>query len=159
MGIAKRHWIFILVLSLVSAGVGCFWGTGAQSLYEGNEVLSFANGVENPDWLGGLLGAVFGLIVGLFYAIRLIKYVYYSDHDRYFLGKVVLWGILAGLICSSLVHVFLMIFYRNAHLAPIGIGALFGMFSGAVLASLAGIFFIASYYRKNKQVEEKIHVG
>ena len=151
MGIGKRYWVFILVLGLVSAGVGWFWGSGAQVLYtSGGELTFFGNDVENPGWLGGLLGSIFGVIVGVFYAIRLINVVHDGNHDRYLLGKAVLWGVPAGLICSSLVHIFLMLFYKNPHLAPIGIGALFGIFSGAVLGLVAGSIFIACYNRRHK---------
>ena len=111
MGIAKRYWVFILILSLISAGVGWFWGTGAQELYKsGGDLTFFGNGVENPGWLGGLLGTIFGFIAGVFYAIRLINFVHDGNHGGYVLGKVVLWGVLAGLICSSIVHIFLMLF-------------------------------------------------
>ena len=108
----------------------------------------FGNGVENPSWLGGVLGIVFGFIIGLFYSLKLINFIHIYKRGGFFLGKVVLYGILAGLVCSSLVHITLMLFYRNAHLAPIGIGALFGIFSGAVLGAVAGSIFTACYKRK-----------
>ena len=150
MRIAKKYWVFILILSLVSAGVGWFWGTGAQELYKSNvDFEMFSNGVENPGWLGGLLGTIFGVMVGVCYAIRLINFVHDGNHGGYVLGKLVLWGVLASLICSSLVHIFLMLFYKNSNLAPIGIGALFGIFSGAVLGLVAGGIFVACYNRKH----------
>ena len=145
MKIAKKYWVFIVLLSLVSTGVGWFWGSGAQILYiSGGEIPLFGNGIENPNWLGGLLGVILGLIVGILYAFRLVTHV----EDGYGLGKAVTSGILAGVICSSLVHIGLMIFYINSHLGPLFIGALFGIFSGAVLGLVGGGIFIACYNRK-----------
>jgi hypothetical protein len=144
--IVKKYWVFILILSLISAGVGWFWGSGAQILFASNtELPLFGNGIENPYWLGGLLGIIFGFTVGVLYAFRLIGLV----EGGYGLGKAITSGVLAGLICSSLVHIFLMLFYKNSHLAPIGIGALFGIFSGAALGLVAGGIFVAYYNRKH----------
>ena len=146
----KRYWVFALVLSVVSGGVGWFWGTGAQILYtSGGDLTFYGNGVENPEWLGGLLGGIFGFIAGVFYTLRLVSFVHDGRHGGYVLCRLVLWGALAGLVCSSLVHIFLMLFYRNSHPAPIGIGALFGIFSGAVLGLVAGGIFVACYNRKH----------
>ena len=146
----RRYRIFTLILSVVSAGVGWFWGTGAQILYtSGGDFTFYGNGVENPEWLGGLLGGIFGFIVGLFYTLRLVSFVHDGRHGGYVLGRLVLWGVVAGLVCSSLVHIFLMLFYRNFLPAPIGIGALFGIFSGAVLGLVAGGIFVACYNRKH----------
>ena len=146
----RRYRIFTLILSVVSAGVGWFWGTGAQILYtSGGDLTFYGNGVENPEWLGGLLGCISGFIVGVFYTLRLVSFVHDGRHGGYVLGRLVLWGVVAGLVCSSLVHIFLMLFYRNFLPAPIGIGALFGIFSGAVLGLVAGGIFVACYNRKH----------
>jgi len=148
----KRHWIFALVLGVVSAGVGWFWGSGAQILYTSNTDLPmFGNGVENPEWLGGLLGAVFGFAAGVFYTAKLASMLHDVKRGGRIFVKVISWGVLVGLACSSLVHAAMMLFYRNLHFGPMAIGAFFGIFSGAILGPVASGIFVACYSKKRNR--------
>lgn len=145
ISLIKRYIVFVMAISFMAMGVGFVLGSGAQILYEPNEIMNdFSNGVTRPEYLGGLIGVMMGCLVAQAYAVRLCKFF-----DKYGLrhgldGKALLWGILAGVICSCMVHLVLMLLYRNPHPAPLGIGAVFGGGAGLVLGSFS--FLILSFY-------------
>ena len=58
----KKYWVFILVLTLVSAGFGFVLGGFAELLYS----------LENAKGIGWQTGLIFGFIVGICYSMSLI---------------------------------------------------------------------------------------
>ena len=64
----QKGWILELLAGIVSTGVGCYLGMGAQILYtSGGEIPLFGNGYENPMWVGGVIGGVFGFLAGVWF--------------------------------------------------------------------------------------------
>lgn len=117
-----RDWsggcLFELTAGLLAAGLGCYLGLGAQLLYvSGGELPMFGNGYENPMWVGGVCGGVFGFIAGVWYAQFLRRLLSNGCQAGGLIGKGVLAGIVLGVLCSTVVHVNLMAAYKNMHFA------------------------------------------
>lgn len=145
-----KYPVFTIFLSLVSAGIGCFWSMAAQEFYRnGMEIFNFSNGVERPVWFGVVYGLIVGFLIGRFFVYRLEKLL--KRQNSYFIiGFGTLWGIGLGILCSCIVHILLMVSYFNLNFGPMFIGSFFGAFSGLVLGFLGSCIFIIIYSRKNK---------
>ena len=131
----KKYWIFILVLTLVSAGFGFVLGGLAELLYP----------LENAKGIGWQTGLIFGFIVGICYSISLGKLYNNVKQGKSFVGYGVLMGIIAGVICSTSVHTALMVAYEKSKFFRMGIGALFGIGAGALLGLISSAIFKKCY--------------
>lgn len=138
----QKGWIFEILYGLLSAWVGCFLGSGAQILYEDGELFSFGNGYENPMWVGGVAGGVFGLLVGLWFAQFLRGLRAKGSRAGGIIGKGILTGIGLGMLCSTAVHIILVIAYRGTNLTPMLIGLCFGALAGFVAGLVLSVVFV-----------------
>jgi hypothetical protein len=147
-------------LAVISGAVGCFLGGLAQVLYHGIEELgrSSATGALNPSWLGPGVGAIVGALVGMHYVESLGRAMKRGSPTWTPLGQAVARGIVAGLICSTLVHIMLMISYRDPALDYMLLGAVFGGAAGLILGLIVGIICaISGSIRCQEQEEAECH--
>lgn len=148
-----KGWIFEILFGLPAAGIGVYFGVGAQILYTtGTEIPFFGNGVENPQWLGGVFGGVFGFLTGIWFAQYLRKKMNQDPTGTRIFGKGTVSGIILGVLCSTIIHILLMIAYRNVNFWPMLIGAGFGAVSGLVMgAVLTAVFLISKKSGRSRQ--------
>jgi hypothetical protein len=156
-GRTGKGWIFELLTGIVSAGLGCYLGLGSQILYtSGFGIPFFGNGYENPMWVGGVIGGVFGLLTGVWFAQHLRGRLNAGQSKRRIVGKGILVGIGLGVLCSTAVHILLMIAYRNLHFGPMLIGMCFGIGAGIVAGLVISVVFILANKWKLIKMEEKV---
>ncbi len=130
----QKGWIAELLVGLAAAGVGAFWGMGAQTLYtSGIEIPLFGNGVYNPEWIGAVAGGVLGLLAGMWFS-RYTRGLFCRLAGAKLLTVSCLIGIALGMLCSTLVHIILMTAYRNLNFWPMLVGAGFGAASGLIVS-------------------------
>ena len=154
----SKGWIFEFLVGLVSAGLGCYLGLGAQILYVFTDgwLQFFGNGYENPMWVGGVIGGVFGLLTGVWFAQHLRGRLNAGQSRGRIVGKGILVGIGLGVLCSTAVHILLMIAYHNLDLRPMLIGMCFGVGAGIVAGLIISVVFILSNKWGLIKTEEKI---
>lgn len=141
----EKGWVLELIAGLISTGVGAFFGRGAQELYtSGGEIPLFGNGYENPMWVGGVAGGVFGLLAGVWFAQHLRQLLSGGHEGGELVGRGVFAGIVLGILCSMVVHVLLMTAYRNLNFWPMVIGLGFGIAGGIAAGLVISVVFIAS---------------
>ncbi len=144
--ISKRYVIFTIILCIASAGIGCLFAIMGQSLYAAEtELFNYSTGIEYPDWVGTVLGVGFGLLVGVLYTCKLISLV---END---LGRIplkgTLYGIIAGVACSTLLHTVLIIIHKGNSAVPFIWGAIFGGIAGLFLGFISSMIFKSIYKR------------
>jgi len=132
MDLFKKYKVFILSLSIISAAVGAVLGALAEFLYR----------IENPTGHGWLSGLVLGFLIGVIYCLLTAKR---KEQGKHVIGYGTLLGILAGLVCSTMVHIILMITYRTTRLSGMKIGILFGITAGAILGLISSAILEKSY--------------
>lgn len=139
---AKRsHLPAMLCLGIASGAVGCLLGGFAQVLYRGSTLLGpiSANGTLNPPWLGPGLGGILGALIGFGYVEILGQIMASGTQGGRLISQAMGRGIVAGILCSTLVHILLMIAYRNLTFRPLVTGAVFGCAAGLILGLFAGV--------------------
>jgi hypothetical protein len=152
-----KGWILELLTGIVSAGLGCYLGLGAQMLYiSGFEIPLFGNGYENPMWFGGVIGGVFGLLTGLWFAQHLRSRLNEGQSRGRIVGKGILVGISLGVICSTAVHILLIIAYHNLDIRPLLIGGIFGIGAGIATGLTISVVFILANKWGLIKTKEKI---
>ena len=154
----SKGWVFELITGIVSAGLGCYLGLGAQVLYIFTDgwFQFFGNGYENPMWVGGVIGGVFGLLTGLWFAQHLRSRLNAGQSKGRIVGKGILVGIGLGVLCSTAVHILLMVAYHNLDLRPLLIGAAFGIGGGIATGLVISVVFILSNKWGLIKIEEKV---
>jgi len=120
-------WSIAVTLALASCGFGFVFGAFAQAVYEER---GFAD-------LGMTAGAILGLIFGLVYAAFLTNTPQQLKQSSRFKDYAVATGMLAGVICSTILHVLLMIMNESPRLNGITAGLPFGILAGAILGSIS----------------------
>jgi hypothetical protein len=103
----------------------------------------FGNGVECYEYLGEITGGVFGLLTGVLFGVWLKRYLADGCNS----GRAVGMEAVAGILCSTMVHVVLMICYGNSHFGPLLIGAIFGAISGVIIGGTSEGVCVYVYYR------------
>lgn len=131
MGLFKQYKTFIMILSIISAAVGAVLGALAELLYS-----------IPPTGRGWVSGLILGFLIGGIYALLMAR--------RRHQGKSVvacgtLLGIAAGLACSVMVHIILMITYRIINLFGMGVGAICGVIAGTILGLISSVILEKSY--------------
>ena len=153
-----RGWIFELLTGILSAAVGCFLGLGSQILYVYTDsfIEFFGNGYENPPWVGGTIGGVLGLLVGVWFAQHLRGRLNGGQSRGRIVGKGILVGIGLGVLCSTAVHILLMVAYHNLDFRPLLIGAVFGIGGGIATGLVISVAFILANKWGLIKTKEKI---
>jgi len=137
---AKKYWIFALVLGVASTGVGMLFGSMAEgALYA----------VGDDKGVGWIIGGITGFLVGISYVPVIAKYFEDKKTEVSIVGYGTLSGIIAGAVCSTIVHAFLMICYEESSFANMIAGLGFGVMAGTLLGWISS--GIIRFY-KNKPV-------
>ena len=132
-----RYWKFALILGLLSAGTGWFFGNWAEEAY-----------TRLAEYTGDIAGIFFGLLVGLCFAAILADCPNKLKQLRTFVGFSRSVGMLTGILCSTLVHIVLMIFCVESNPFGMIIGIPFGTFAGFILGAISGVIVKKFYYDK-----------
>lgn len=125
---AAKEFFYALVLGLISAGIGCIFGSWAEFLYPVNDVYR----------VGMYVGGSVGFVVGICYAMILTGIPTEFKKQRGFKGYASSLGMVAGSICSTIVHLILMIAYGET--TPLGMisGLPYGIVAGAIFGRICG---------------------
>jgi prepilin-type processing-associated H-X9-DG protein len=130
---AKKYWKFALGLGIVSAGVGVLFGIGGEMLHI----------VGDKKGLGWVIGGITGLLVGISYVSVLARCFEMKKPEVSIVGYGALSGMIAGAVCSTIVHAFLMIGYDEMNFVNMIVGSIFGIWAGAILGWISsGIIFV-----------------
>lgn len=130
---ALRCWKFALFLCVLSAATGWLFGRASEEAY-----ISFGN-------TGEFAGLFFGALAGVCFAPLLAGCPERIKRLHSFLWFAIPVGMATGIVCSTLVHLALMIVNRTANPFGIIIGIPYGTFAGAVLGLIAGLI-VRKYY-------------
>ena len=125
---------FIFGIAILSTGTGYLFGLMSEEAY-----ISIGTTGRNA-------GGVFGLLVGICFAILLANTPDRIKSLRTFKGFSTSVGMMTGIICSTLVHLALIIVSKETNFAGILIGLPYGIFAGAVLGFISG-FLVKTFYR------------
>jgi Na+(H+)/acetate symporter ActP len=116
----------VIGVGLVSAIVGSLLGMLAARLYQ-----SEANVAG-----GWISGCAFGFFVGVYYTKVMFSCFNKGLTRKRFINRGDFMGIVAGVICSTLVHATLMILSGTSSFIPMLIGAVFGILAGFILGAI-----------------------
>jgi len=128
--------IFAILFSLIAVMIGGFLGYWAEFLYIARDTESILPG-------GGTVGAISGLVTGISF-VFLVRVVIPGCGGR----EGSLLGIFAGILCSTLVHVYLMFIHSEIKYMPPIIGGIIGLFTGALLGAIGGFVLKFRLFRK-----------
>jgi len=133
----NKNWPAIIFIGLLSGCVGGFFGFLSELLYTFNKF----------HHTGIIAGSIFGFIVGICYAAILANTPSEIKQQKSFAGYATTMGMPAGIICSTIVHIILMIISAQPMYLggpnPFGIlaGMPFGILAGAIFGSISSLFF------------------
>lgn len=114
---------FGIAASLISVGCG-YW---AETLYLYR---------EDRIYVGWKFAMVVGLAIGIVYILLIGTIVEKRKRDSDMMPLMVVIGAVAGIICSCIVHGFLMIAYDETSLINMGAGTIFGASAGIILGRI-----------------------
>ena len=123
---ALRCWKFALLLGVLSAATGWLFGMASEAAY--------SSSVADGGWAGLFFGALAGSCFAAWLA---------DGSNRLRQVRSLVWfsisvGMATGVLCSTLVHLALMIVNQTANPFGIVIGIPFGAFAGAILGLIGG---------------------
>jgi hypothetical protein len=127
----KRHWKLTIGITIVASIICFFLGAFSTNLYRSN----------NRDYVNYIyLFAAPGLLSGICFVPVLGKLRTRPLDEVGFMTRSVFYGAVTGAICSTVVHVYIMIYCQDSNiLKPLG-GAGFGIIAGMILGGItAGI--------------------
>jgi prepilin-type processing-associated H-X9-DG protein len=127
---------FVLTVAIFSAGTGLFLGNMSEQAY------------LSESFTGRNAGGIFGLLTGVCFAVLLANAPDRIKNLRTFKGFSASVGMATGIICSTLVHLALIIVNEETNFAGILIGIPYGVFAGAVLGFVSGFLVETLYCRK-----------
>jgi len=108
--------------------------------------------IGDDKGVGWIIGGIAGFLVGISYVPVLAKYFENKKSEVSIVGYGTLSGIIAGAVCSTIVHTFLMICYEESNFANMVAGLGFGVMAGTLLGWISsGI--IPACYRKALTVD------
>jgi hypothetical protein len=126
----KAPWYLIVTMAISSAAIGWLFGLMSQAIHR------LPDGAANP---GAIAGLVVGLLVGFAYMpfVAATSSGIKRDSDVRLYAAAI--GMIAGVMCSCVVHSVLILVCRNAQAGlPIVAGIPFGIMAGAFLGLLSG---------------------
>ena len=124
---------FIFGIAILSTGTGMLFGNMSEAAY-----ISIGTTGRNA-------GGVFGLLVGICFAVLLTNTPDRIKSLKTFKGFSTSVGMITGILCSTLVHLALIIVNEETNFAGILIGIPYGIFAGAVLGFISG-FLVKTFY-------------
>lgn len=135
---AWRYWEFVLLFGFLAAVTGTLFGRMSEAAYLSN----------GP--VGMQAGGIFGLLTGIVFAVlvtsRLERLRLVATPIR-FLASV---GMAAGIVCSTLVHLALIIDNEESNFFGVLIGIPFGAAAGALLGCLCGAVLAVFYFERGQ---------
>ncbi len=123
----------MVVMAILSGITGGFLGIGSQLLYVVySNIFPELPGprIIIPGYMGMAWGLVFGVLVGASYVTVSEFMLARKQKNR----LAISYGALAGVLCSTLVHIMLAISYHE-HVGYAVIGAAFGLVAGTIFGS------------------------
>jgi hypothetical protein len=139
--------LLLIITVLLGAGVGMLMGLWAESmLYAFREKIGY----------GWFIGGVAGFMTGLFYVLLLGRKLAENKGQIMIGGYATFYGIVAGMICSTIVHIYLSIFYEHLYIGSLFVGSGFGTFAGIILGWICGVLIRDIYYR-DESGEERVN--
>ncbi len=138
-----KHWIFAVGLGIASAAAGGLLGQWAEDLYI----------KEKASGMGGLAGIIAGFVVGICFVAWLSRIRNRTERQISIVGSGTLAGAVAGIICSSMVHLFLMIHHEESNPANLLVGMSFGVWAGLVLSWVSCGILDRRYKQKEVEAE------
>jgi hypothetical protein len=139
------YWDFVFGLALAAGGAGTALGILTDEGY-------FLNDQSGDGWIAGLF---LGLLTGVGYGFWMLRK---DREEEPTTAYSAVSGIVAGLLCSLLTQIVLMIGYQDVSLWSIWVGALFGAEAGGFLG-LAGGLILKSRRLSEAEAEELIHAA
>lgn len=130
---------FVLIIAVFSTGTGMFFGNMSEEAY------------LSEGTTGLYSGGFFGLLVGICFAVLLANVPDRIKSLKTFKGFAASVGMVTGVICSTLVHLALIIVNKETNFAGILIGIPYGVFAGAVLGFISGLFVKRCYSPKQHE--------
>lgn len=140
-----KYSAFIMALGVLSTATGWLFGGWSEKAYVGH-------GLQ-----GGTAGAFFGLLVGLCFAAIMTGTLERTRGSKSFVLLCTATGMLTGVVCSTLVHLGLMIFYEETNAFGVAIGIPFGICAGAVLGCISG-FTVKMFYLRNASLQPQAEI-
>ncbi len=143
----SRTWPFVILAILVCVAAGLvetFFGALAAGGYEMGVEAEADQGAESggrnlfPFSTGIVLGAVSGILVGAAWCWPMIRLARRGP-GMSLVGNGILYGILAGVGSTVVLHLGLVIATREANLPIIGIGFLCGVVAGFFVGLISGL--------------------
>lgn len=141
------YYPFVFLVAVAAGLVGGGFGFLGQSLLYGGGECEFIGppGIVRPGWLGVVPGAIFGVVVGAVFSLKQADYRGCESADWLINDFGVRAGCIGGVVCSTLVHISLMICCELLNFYPLMIGAVFGAIAGIGLGVGSGIVCVLVY--------------
>lgn len=125
-----KCWPSAISLGIVSGGVGALFGNMSQFIYS----------LAEFERQGAIAGAIGGIIVGVCYMSMLVNMRSRLTEKGYLWDFSTKLGMAAGTVCSTIVHVTLLILSYDRDIGGIVVGIPFGVFAGGILGWITGAF-------------------
>lgn len=139
---AWRYPVFCLTVAAAAAGTGFLFGAWADAMYD----------PEFFQGAGAIIAAILGGWLAPCYVGLLMKFQSRLSQIKSVEQLAAAFGMVTGILCSTLLHVFLIILYRDSVTGGgLMLAAMpFGMVAGGVLGILSG-WIVCRYYRQTKE--------
>ncbi len=127
----KKRFTAIILISLLAGLAGGFFGHLSELIYTSYKL----------QHIGAIAGATWGIIAGICYGAILAALPFEFKQQKSFQGYAVSTGMLTGILCSTIVHILLMI--TRWQPMPLGIfaGIPYGVLCGAILGAISSFLF------------------
>ncbi len=122
----------MLVVGAVGAAAGGFLGSAAEGIY-GLQIVR--EGIYDNFHPAGI---VFGCVVGALFVLQMAGLKYRSEY-KHIEAWSTYYGAITGLICSTLLHAFLMVYHKEMTLMPMLAGVPFGVWAGLMPGWITGV--------------------
>ncbi len=138
-----KHWFFAILLGVASSGIGYLFGFVSEVLYATSEKVNL---------IGWQVGIIAGFVVGICFVVWLSRIRNRTEPQISIVGSGTLAGAVAGILCSSIVHLLLLIHHEESNPANLLAGMSFGVWAGLVLSWVSCAIFDYKYKIKAEEV-------
>lgn len=139
----KKYWWLSIAMSGIAVVIGAILGWAAELLY--------GYYINDSDLkVGWLFGIIAGLLVALVYVAMLGVMADRKCAGGYVMPYAVASGVVAGVVCSCMVHGGLMVQHQTFNFINMGAGAVFGAMAGVVLGWISSWVVMKFYQTKTE---------